>query len=144
LASSGVMGYVSHQAQREREEDLLQVGSFFVQAIGDFYVASPGSIKKLPQKLEDLLDDKRQIGIRRYLREIYRDPTTGKPEWDLIRDADGGIRGVRSLNLQAPIRTGPVALASMPVISLQPAAHYSDWAFEFQPASASPNTGARQ
>ncbi|RFO98333.1 hypothetical protein DIC66_00040 [Rhodoferax lacus] len=142
LASSGVMRYVSQQAQREREQDLLQTGRYFVQAIGDFYAASPGSVKKLPQKLEDLLDDKRQVGIRRYLREVYRDPTTGKPDWDLIRDADGGIRGVRSSNAQAPIRTGPVVLDTLPAITLQAAAHYSDWVFAFYPAQATQSPGA--
>ena len=112
LSTNGVMTYVSQQAQREREEDLLHVGQVFVQAIADYYAASPGSIKKLPQRMEDLLDDKRQVGIRRYLREIYRDPTTGKAEWDLVRDADGGVQGLRSRNPQQPIRMGPVLLVA--------------------------------
>ena len=147
LSTNGVMTYVSQQAQREREEDLLHVGQVFVQAIADYYAASPGSIKKLPQRMEDLLDDKRQVGIRRYLREIYRDPTTGKAEWDLVRDADGGVQGLRSRNPQQPIRMGPVLLVAgtdsagvsnstqtqFDTITSSAAQHYSDWTFEFRP-----------
>jgi type II secretory pathway pseudopilin PulG len=152
LSTNGVMTYVSQQAQREREDDLLRTGQVFVQAINDYYLASPGSVRKLPQQLEDLLDDKRQVSIRRYLREIYRDPTTNKADWDLVRGADGGVYGLRSRNDQGPIRTTPVSLlietssidpmkGTQPVrttITLPAAQHYSDWIFEFRPMTSQP------
>ena len=152
LASNAVMTYVSQQAQREREDALLNTGQAIVQAIADYYAASPGSIKKLPQQLSDLLDDKRQVVIRRYLREIYPDPTTGRPDWDFIRDSEGGIRGLRSRNTQEPVRQGAVTLPIVTLvpgpastlqtvastIELRPAKRYTDWRFEFNPVPAAP------
>jgi type II secretory pathway pseudopilin PulG len=144
LSSAGVMQYVSHQLQREREEDLLRTGQTLVLAIEAYYLASPGSIKKLPAALEELLDDRRQVSIQRYLREIYRDPITGKSNWNVIRSPTGEVLGVRSVSSLAPIRTGAVVLpshVSKVVIALQPATHYSDWDFVFDPASMLVPTG---
>lgn len=153
LASTAVMQYVSQQVQREREDELLTIGQEFVQAISTYYVASPGTVKNLPKELTDLLDDKRQVGIKRHLREVRLDPFTGKPEWDVVRASDGGIVGVRSRGSAKPIREGNVfidaVLASSSgaggavqykptVITLLPAARYSEWAFTFNPPSMPP------
>lgn len=133
LATNGVMSSVSQQAQREREAELLRTGQTYIQAIAAFYEASPGSVKRWPLKLEDLLDDHRQVTIQRHLREIYPDPITRQADWVLIRTSDGGIRGLRSRSDHAPLRTGAVALDS---ITLLPASRYSDWEFVYQSVSS--------
>lgn len=133
LAANGVMSSVSQQAQREREAELLRIGQAYVQAIGRYYEASPGSVKGWPQKLEDLLDDQRTVSIQRHLRTVYPDPMTRQADWDLLRTTDGGIKGLRSRSARAPIRTGTVVLDQL---TLAPASRYSDWTFEYQPAQA--------
>lgn len=108
----------SHARQREKEAELIWVGNQFKQAIGLYYQRSPGAIKRYPEKLEDLLEDKRFLSMQRYLRRIYPDPITGKPQWDLIAAPEGGIMGVRSISTSESIRTK---------------ATYSDWKFVYEP-----------
>jgi type II secretory pathway pseudopilin PulG len=133
LATQGVMTYVSQQAQREREADLLRVGQTYVQAIGAYYEATPGSVKRWPAELEDLLEDRRLVAVVRHMRELYADPIARTPQWDLIRAPDGGIAGVRSTSSLAPIRMGAVELDG---ITLPPAARYADWDFIYIPPVA--------
>lgn len=142
LASQGVVQYVSQQAQRAREAELLRIGQAYVAAIGSYYEATPGTVKRWPQRLEDLLDDHRQVALRRHLRELYPDPVTRSPNWTLIRASDGGIQGVSSTSSQVPVRTIAVEL---PGVSLMAASRYSDWRFVYTPpASASASAGKFQ
>lgn len=133
LASQGVLTYVSEQARREREAELIQVGEAYAQAIGAYYLASPGSMKRYPPALGDLIDDRRFVVIKRHLRRIYPDPILRVAEWGLVRAADGGITGVYSRSADTPIRSSGVELRES---SLPPAARYSDWQFVFQPPAA--------
>ena len=133
LATQGVMTSVSQQAQREREADLLRIGQIYAQAIGAYYEASPGVVRRWPTSLEDLLEDKRLVTIKRHLREIYPDPMTRTANWGLIRDQEGGITGVHSLSDVKPIRAGIVDLATA---MLPPASRYSDWQFVHQPVAS--------
>ena len=94
----------SHARQREKEAELLWIGAQFTQAIGLYYHRSPGSVKRYPEKLEDLLEDKRHLITQRYLRKIYTDPMTGKAEWGTVPAPGGGIMGVRSLSRAKSIR----------------------------------------
>ena len=135
LATQGVMTYVSQQAQREREADLLRVGQIYAQAIGSYYQASPGSVKRWPRALEDLLEDVRQVSIQRYLREVYPDPISRSPNWGLVAAEDGGIQGVFSKSTAEPIRRGVVELDA---ISLPTASQYADWQFVYLPPSKLP------
>lgn len=132
LASQGVVLYASQQAQREREAQLLRVGQAYVAAIGAYYEATPGTVKRWPQRLEDLLDDHRLVVLRRHLRELYPDPITRSTQWELIRASDGGIQGLYSPSAQAPIRSSAIEL---PQVSLPAATRYSDWRFQYTPAS---------
>jgi len=58
---------------------------------------------RYPARLEDLLEDKTQLQVRRYLRQIYRDPMTGKADWklDFIVDKAGAFAGIRDLHSQS-------------------------------------------
>ena len=107
-----IMGIVSATAgaiwsiaqQREKEKELLFVGDQFRKAIGRYYENSPGTLKRYPNSLEDLLLDKRFVTTQRYLRRIYVDPMTLKSEWGLIKAPEGGIMGVHSMSNKHPMK----------------------------------------
>lgn len=133
LSSYGVIFIASTTAKRQKEQTLLKVGQAYVDAIAAYYAASPGSVKVLPQRLEDLLEDKRFIGTKRHLRQAYADPVAPDLPLQLIVDAQGGIRGVRSQSQDAPLQESPVALRGF---VLNAAKSYADWHFEFVPGRA--------
>jgi type II secretory pathway pseudopilin PulG len=86
----------SASARRERVAQLDWIGSQFIEAIGSYYVGTPGIVvKTFPKSLDDLVEDKRFVFIRRHLRRVYANPLTGQPDWQLVRAQDGGICGVR-------------------------------------------------
>jgi len=111
----------SHSRQREKEAELVWIGEQFRQAIGLYYQRSPGAVKRYPQKLEDLLEDRRYATMQRYLRRIYADPFSGKPEWGLVAAPGGAIMGIRSLSEQKAIR------------SIGAASRHAEWLFVYQP-----------
>jgi type II secretory pathway pseudopilin PulG len=81
-------------AHRQKMAQLDWVGQQYVQAIESYYYANTGSVHFYPNSLEDLLEDKRYLYIRRHLRTLYPDPFTGKVSWALVPSAQGGIQGV--------------------------------------------------
>lgn len=96
LSVLGIAEAWSRAAQREKEAELRWIGNQFIQAIGLYYQRTPGAVKRYPERLEDLLEDRRFARPQRYLRQIYRDPLLGKAEWDVIAAPTGGVMGVRS------------------------------------------------
>lgn len=142
LATQSVMSYVSQQDLREREADLLRIGQAYAQAIGAYYESSPGNLKRWPRTLEDLTDDKRFVGIRRHIREVYPDPMTRSANWGIVMSDDGGIAGVHSLSTAQPIRSASLELDTL---SLPAAGRYADWEFVYRPPllQAAPATPRR-
>ena len=67
---------VAFESQRQREQLLIERGEQYKRAFEVFYREN----KKFPVKMEDL--DK--FNNKRYLRQHYSDPLTGKEEWRLI------------------------------------------------------------
>jgi type II secretory pathway pseudopilin PulG len=118
------------QAQRERERELLRIGSIYAQAIADYHAASPGSLKPYPASLQDLLEDRRFIGIRRHLRQLYADPVNPGQDWGLVPAPDGGISGVYSRSTATPLRR---EAQDVGVTVLPRAQRYSDWQFVPRP-----------
>lgn len=114
----------SHERQRQKEEELLWIGNQFRQAIALYYYRTPGTLKRYPEKLQDLLEDRRYLTTQRYLRHIYRDPITGKAAWGLVAAPSGGFMGVHSLSESSPIKRSYVANS------------YKDWKFIFEPLAA--------
>jgi type II secretory pathway pseudopilin PulG len=111
--------------RRDKEAELLFVGDEFARAIAQYRASSSGS-PQYPQRLEDLLADKRFPNVRRHLRRIYPDPMTGSTEWGLVRGPGGGIVGVYSRSTTQPLKSanfpkGYEAFAS--------ATSYADWRF---------------
>lgn len=85
----------STTAQRQRMTQLAWVGEQYVQAIGSYYESSPDGVKRYPNSIEDLLEDRRVPFVRRHLRQQYANPLTGMVDWELVAAQDGGFSGVR-------------------------------------------------
>lgn len=114
------------ETQREREQELLKVGTLYAQAIKSYYEASPGSLKQYPPDLQSLLLDTRFVGVRRHIRRLYADPLQPDRPWGLVRDNDGRVRGVFSQDDRAPLRQAPLANEWL---TLAAASRYSQWVF---------------
>jgi type II secretory pathway pseudopilin PulG len=113
-----------HQAQRERETELLFAGTQIRAAIASYLGNSPGS-PEYPPSLEALLEDRRLPVVRRHLRRIYADPMTGKADWVLVLAA-GRITGVHSRADGVPFRRAGFDAQSA---DFADAATYRDWRF---------------
>jgi len=120
---------VWHQIrQQENERQLLFVGNQFRQAIGSYYINTPGQQKEFPKKLEDLLEDRRTPFVLRHLRKIFYDPITVSTDWGLVKAADNSIMGVFSKSDTEPIKkTNFSKLFAM----FDGRKHYSDWQFVY-------------
>jgi type II secretory pathway pseudopilin PulG len=126
LASTGEIW--SHSQQREKEKELLFIGAQFREAIGQYYQRTPGMVKRYPEKLDDLLDDRRYLSLQRYLRKIYSDPMTGKNLWGTISASEGGIKGVYSLSDASTIKS-----ANFDTVGFSGGSRYSEWKFVYEP-----------
>lgn len=133
LAGAGTVWHTA--AQREKERELLYIGKQFRQAIESYYESSPGSLKKYPTSLSDLLKDSRFPDTRRHLRRIYRDPMTGGTEWGVVNAPEGGIMGVHSLSPEQPLKSANFREADK---ALTGQVMYSGWVFAYRPKQ--PNT----
>lgn len=129
-AAASVTLLWSTASQRSKERELLFAGDQFRRAIGEYYERSPGTLKKYPPGLNDLLKDERQLGIRRYLRKIWRDPLTQTTDWGLIQSPEGGIMGVYSLSEARPLKQGGFSENNAEFAGKQ---HYSGWKFVYRP-----------
>lgn len=117
-------------AQREKEKELLFAGNQMRAALNLYYAHSPAKSLRHPLRLEDLLQDSRTPSHQRYLRKIYPDPITGKPEWGIIRGVGGEIYGVHSLSALRPLKQGDFARANKNFAGAQ---KYSEWVFMLAP-----------
>lgn len=134
----GIMGTVwvtigktwSTANQREKERELLLIGSQFRNAIGMYYEKSPGTLKKYPDTLEDLLKDERQLATQRYLRKVFVDPMTRSNKWGLVMSPLGGVMGVHSLSDAYPIKRANFLDADL---DLSGKTKYSEWLFVYRP-----------
>jgi len=115
-------------SDRDKEDELLQVGEAYAHAIGQYYEHSPGIPKTYPLQLVDLLEDKRFVGTERYLRQLYRDPVSNSAQWGIVREKGGGIIGVYSLSEKATLRKRVQALGDTMVMGKR----YSEWKFVYQ------------
>jgi len=124
LAAAGEIWHTA--SKREKEQELLFVGDQYRRALAQFAAQTPGNARRSPLSLEELLQDSRYPGIRRYLRRIYVDPITGKAEWGLITGPGGEIFGVHSLSEEEPVKKAHFRLADK---VFEGKRKYSDWVF---------------
>lgn len=136
LAGTGTLWQL--ESRREKEKELLFIGEEFRQAIGSYYDISPGADKQYPEKLDDLLLDKRFPMPIRHLRRLYRDPMTADGAWELIK-SQGRIIGVVSAS-----RGQPVKIAGFPVEQqdFEGATRYTEWRFTHSGGSNNPAPAA--
>lgn len=132
LAATGTVASVDRQ--REKERELLFIGSQFRQAISRYYERSPGGLKQYPPNLEALLQDSRYPGTRRYLRKVYADPITGKADWGLVEGPGGTVMGVYSLSNTKPLKVGNFNEVDQ---ALEGKTAYADWKFVYIPPQVS-------
>lgn len=137
LTASMASALWSTVQQRANERDLVFVGRQFQAAIERYQQQARGPGDRYPQRLEQLLQDNRPLRPVRHLRRIYIDPMTGRTEWGLIREPDGGIVGVHSLSERKPM-AGTLLAAS---IDAAAAKSYREWRF-IAPSAAAPPASA--
>jgi type II secretory pathway pseudopilin PulG len=125
-AGAAVAQRWADQSSREKERQLLRIGDAYAQALAAYRASSPGSDKRFPQSLEQLVDDHRFVGTRRHLRKLYADPVTGQADWVLLRDARGDIAGLHSKSDKQP--WARVAM-KLEFTDLGAAERYADWIF---------------
>lgn len=117
-------------SRREKEQELIQIGEAYINAIHRYVENSPGAVKNYPATLYDLVEDKRYTGVQRYLRQVYRDPLTADGVWGIVSAPDGGIMGVHSLcNQPTLLRQAHVLKDGVTVISGE---RYADWIFIYR------------
>jgi type II secretory pathway pseudopilin PulG len=84
------------EARREKERELLWVGSQFRAALAGYAAASPAGATPRPPDLAALLRDDRDGTLRRHLRRIYIDPMTASDAWGIVTAEDGSVLAVHS------------------------------------------------
>lgn len=114
---------------RDRETELLAIGDEFRHAIRSYYEQSPGTVKRYPRSLNDLLEDQRFLGVTRHLRRLYADPLTGKAEWGTVAAPDGGVMGVYSLASGVPYKQGNFKVLHQ---AFAGASSYRQWVFFYE------------
>lgn len=124
LAATGSIWHVAQQ--REKERELLYIGTQYRQAITQYYERSPDGAKQFPKKLEYLLQDNRMVTTQRYLRKIYRDPMTNSQNWGIVEGPGNSIMGVYSLSEAHPLKQGNFDEIDKDFIGKS---HYSEWKF---------------
>jgi type II secretory pathway pseudopilin PulG len=115
--------------KREREKQLLFRAGQIEKAIGLYYNNSANGSVQYPRQLEYLLKDNRHLGVKRYLRKLYKDPMTMEGDWGVIYDGKGGIKGVFSRSSEEPIKTGGFIERYK---LFENKKKYSDWKFVYE------------
>lgn len=116
----------AQDAQRQREQELLHVGTAYARAIEHFYYSAPPAGRRLPRTVDELLLDPRSPTPVRHLREAYTDPVQAGAQLRTLSGPDGGILGVASTSDRAPLRQAPWTDGHF---TIMPGASYSDWRF---------------
>lgn len=119
--------------QRERELELLARGNEIRRAIGLYYAAG----NTYPKSLEDLVLDRRQPTLRRYLRRAYTDPMTGTAEWGVVPGPGETLMGVFSTAPGTPFKQGHFAVINQRFTGQ---GRYQGWVFLSGPGQINPAT----
>jgi type II secretory pathway pseudopilin PulG len=130
LAATATLRVGSIVQRRAAEEELLEIGMEFREALVSYAAATPPGQRKAPQSIQDLLKDPRYPLPRRHLRRLYPDPITGKEEWGLSQAVDGsGIVGIYSLSNARPIKIDKFDPSLQRFVGKE---SYRDWVFMIQ------------
>lgn len=114
---------------REKEEELLFRGDQYRAAIQQYYYALPGR-NQFPPSIEDLLKDSRTPAGKRYLRQQWPDPITGKDFTEIRDQLSNRIIGVCSGSEKEPIKQSNFPDEDS---DFEGKKKYNDWKFVFNP-----------
>lgn len=127
-------------AQREREAELLFRGLQLREALQRYAAATPAGQPARPPSLDALLRDERRQPPQHHLRRLWADPFTGRPDWVLLRDAEGGIAGLHSRDDRPALRRAALpegvglaaasAAPDSPLAAAADAVRLSQWRFD--------------
>jgi type II secretory pathway pseudopilin PulG len=98
-----LMRWWQAEARREKERELLWVGSQFRAALAGYAAATPAGASPRPATLTELLRDDRGESVRRHLRRMYVDPMTASDAWGIVRAEDGTVLAVHSRSETRPL-----------------------------------------
>jgi type II secretory pathway pseudopilin PulG len=119
--------------QRERELELLARGNEIRRAIGLYYREG----NSFPKTLEDLVLDRRQPTVKRYLRRVYDDPLTGSSEWGVVEGPGETIMGVFSKAKGTPFKQGNFSVINQRFTGQ---GSYQGWVFLYGSVQSNPAT----
>jgi len=126
LAASAMVVRYDTERRRDKELELLFVGSQYRKAIASYYnTIPPRGGRSLPPSLDALLSDQRFPTPVHHLRRLYKDPMTGQQDWETV-SVSGGIVGVRSRSEQTPLKQSGF---HKPFESFEGKDRYADWLF---------------
>lgn len=111
------------------EEELLEIGAAFSEALRTYAEATPKGQPAQPPSLQELLKDPRSPAVRRHLRKIFVDPLTGKAEWGIVWVNPGNRTGVLAVYSLSQARPLKVANFDARFVNLENKEHVSDWKF---------------
>lgn len=126
------------ESRRDKELELLFAGEQIRAAIAGYHDRSPGAAREYPERLEDLLQDKRFLTPVRHLRRLYRDPLAADGEWVLIRE-QGRIVGVHSGAPGQPLKVAGFAPGQQ---DFEGATRYAGWRFAHAAVNPAPAAAA--
>ena len=137
--SSAALGALAESVQiglqRELEAELLFRGHEFSRALDGFRSVRIDGAARYPRELEELLEDRRAREPVHHLRRLYLDPFTGQADWQIVREAQGGIIGVYSRSRRPALTRNGVPAVAAPdaeaadAVAQPPQVRVGDWRF---------------
>lgn len=82
-------------AKRQRLEQMNWAATQYLNAIASYVESTPGFAKSFPERIDDLIEDRRYPTVRRHLRELYGNPLSADRRWEFVMGSDLRIHGVR-------------------------------------------------
>lgn len=127
MAGAATLKIGSLLARAAAEQELLETGAAFSEALRSYAAATPPGQPQQPPNLQALLRDPRFPGVRRHLRKLFVDPITGKSDWGVMYMGDKvGVLGVHSLSQAKPFKIGNFDAR---FINFDNKQHLSEWKF---------------
>lgn len=112
------------------EQDLLDVGAEFADALASYAAATPAGQPPQPPSLQELLKDPRFPYVRRHLRKVFFDPVTGRADWGIVYlTGDSGERGIIAVHSLSAARPVKQANFEARFADFEHKLYLSDWKF---------------